>query len=82
MTEQSSPTDADFESAAGRVDWPAQADAAAVDDPAVSVLLARLNALPGLPVAEHGEVYAGLHDELAAALNEDVAGARAGDSPR
>jgi hypothetical protein len=43
-------------------------------DPAVSSLLERLNALPGRPVAGHGEVYAGLHDELLEALNEDVSG--------
>jgi hypothetical protein len=43
-------------------------------DPAVSFLLARLGALPGRPVAGHGEVYAGLHDELLEALNEDVSG--------
>jgi hypothetical protein len=82
MTEQSSSTDADLESADARIDWPTPADAAAVDDPAVDALLVRLNALPKLPVADHGEVYAGLHDELAAALNEDVTGQRAGDSPQ
>ncbi|MEN3346155.1 MAG: hypothetical protein V7635_2731 [Arthrobacter sp.] len=43
-------------------------------DPAVSSLLERLGALPGRPVAGHGEVYAGLHDELLEALNEDVSG--------
>ncbi|NUU30749.1 hypothetical protein [Arthrobacter sp. C9C5] len=81
MTEQSSSTDADSESADARIDWPAPS-AAAADDPAVAALLVRLNALPELPVADHGEVYAGLHDELAAALNEDVSGQRAEDSPR
>ena len=43
-------------------------------DPAVSSLLERLGALPGRPVAGHGEVYAGLYDELLEALNEDVSG--------
>jgi hypothetical protein len=43
-------------------------------DPAVSSLLERLDALPSRPVAGHGEVYAGLHDELLEALNEDVSG--------
>jgi len=43
-------------------------------DPAVRSLLERLGALPGRPVAGHGEVYAGLHDELLDALNEDVSG--------
>lgn len=50
--------------------------------PAVGALLLRLGDVPELPVASHGEVYAGLHDELAAALNEDVAGQGAGDTPR
>lgn len=80
MTEQTSSTDADSESADARIDWPA--NAAAVDDPAVEALLVRLAGLPELPVADHGELYAGLHDELAAALNEDVAGEHAGESAR
>jgi len=82
MTEQSSSSDANPDSPDGRVDWPAPVEAAAVDDPAVKALLVRLQSLPELPVADHGEVYAGLHDELAAALNEDVAGQQAGDLPR
>lgn len=45
----------------------------ATQDPAISSLLERLGALPGMPVAGHGEVYAGLHDDLMEALNEDVA---------
>ena len=65
-----------------RIDWPEPADESAVGDPAVDALLLRLGDLPELPVASHGEVYAGLHDELAAALNEDVAGHDAGDTPR
>lgn len=41
-------------------------------DSAVDALLDRLGELPELPVARHGEVYAGLHDDLLAALNESV----------
>lgn len=75
------------ERAEARIDWPAPGgDPAAGDpaagDPAVGALLLRLGDVPELPVASHGEVYAGLHDELAAALNEDVAGQGAGDTPR
>lgn len=45
-----------------------------VQDPAVSAVLDRLAALRQTPVSEHGEVYAGMHDALLEALNEDVAG--------
>ncbi|MDN4644095.1 hypothetical protein [Arthrobacter sp. PsM3] len=50
----------------------------AAGDPAVVALLDRLGDLPELPVALHGEVYAGLHDDLLASLNEDVAGPAGG----
>jgi len=70
------------EHAEARIDWPAPGGDPAAGDPAVDALLLRLGDLPELPVASHGEVYAGLHDELAAALNEDVAGQAAGDTPR
>ena len=43
-------------------------------DPAVSAVLDRLAAVRQTPVSEHGEVYAGMHDALLEALNEDVAG--------
>ncbi|WP_346959121.1 hypothetical protein [uncultured Arthrobacter sp.] len=87
MTEPNPSLDARPGSDAARVDWPEPAgDTAvgdpAVGDPAVDALLGRLGTLPELPVADHGELYAGLHDELAAALNEDVAGQPAGDAPR
>lgn len=55
------------------LDWPASPLDAARQDPAVSALLDRLGALPDLPVASHGEVYAVLHEGLMAALNEDLA---------
>ena len=45
-----------------------------VQDPAVSAVLDRLAAVRQAPVSEHGEVYAGMHDALLEALNEDVAG--------
>jgi hypothetical protein len=48
--------------------------AAAVLDPAVNAVLDRLAAVRQMPVSGHGEVYAGLHDALLEALNEEVAG--------
>jgi hypothetical protein len=45
-----------------------------VQDPAVSAVLNRLAAVRKAPVSGHGEVYAGMHDALLEALNEDVAG--------
>ncbi|MGO4806789.1 hypothetical protein AB4089_16870 [Arthrobacter sp. 2MCAF15] len=45
-----------------------------VQDPAVSAVLDRLAAVRQAPVSGHGEVYAGMHDALLEALNEDVAG--------
>lgn len=62
------------------VDWPAlpsrqkQGRQAHVQDPAVSAVLDRLAAVRLTPVSGHGEVYAGMHDALLEALNEDVAG--------
>lgn len=56
-------------------DWPERtADAPLAADPAVEALLEPLDTLAHLPVADHGDVYAALHDELADALNEDVTG--------
>ncbi len=46
---------------------------AADADPAITAILARLEALPELAVADHLDVYARLHDDLRDALNEDVA---------
>ncbi|MCU1531218.1 MAG: hypothetical protein JWO49_789 [Arthrobacter sp.] len=48
----------------------------AATDPAISSLLERLGALPGMAVSAHGEVYTGLHDDLMDALNEDIANQR------
>lgn len=45
-----------------------------VQDQAVSAVLDRLAAVRQTPVSGHGEVYAGMHDALLEALNEDVAG--------
>ena len=60
---------------AAGVDWPAlQARGQAHgQDPAVSAVLDRLAAVRLTPVSGHGEVYAGMHDALLEALNEDVA---------
>jgi hypothetical protein len=46
---------------------------AQVRDAAVSAVLDRLEAVRQTPVSGHGEVYAGMHDALLEALNEDVA---------
>ncbi|MFX1821246.1 hypothetical protein PV768_15805 [Pseudarthrobacter sp. CC4] len=53
-------------------DWPGTGGAG-VMDPVVAQALARLEALPQVPVAEHETVYSELHDELLAALNSDPA---------
>ncbi|PVZ54976.1 hypothetical protein [Arthrobacter sp. H-02-3] len=64
---------------AADVDWPAlpphqtQGRQAQIQDPAVSAVLDRLAAVRLTPVSEHGEAYAGMHDALLEALNEDVA---------
>ena len=47
---------------------------AAALDPAVNAVLDRLGAVRQMPVSGHGEVYAGMHDALLEALNEDVTG--------
>jgi hypothetical protein len=67
MTELNEP-----ESAAAQPspDWPDIGDAG-VTDPVVAQALARLDALPQVPVAEHEREYNGLHDELLAALNSE-----------
>lgn len=78
MTEPNHSTDPHPDHAGSGPEWPAPADG--TGDAAVDAVLLRLVELPGLPVADHGEVYAGLHEDLAAALNEDVAGAPAGDT--
>ena len=54
-------------------EWPEAGDTG-VTDPVVAQALARLGALPQVPVAEHEAVYNELHDELLAALNTDPAG--------
>ncbi|KNH16707.1 hypothetical protein ACU18_12660 [Arthrobacter sp. ZBG10] len=59
-------------------DWP-EAAGPAISDPRVAAVLARLAELPGQPVDTHEEAYAGLHDGLLAALNEEPAGAGSAD---
>lgn len=77
MTEQNHITEPDTDGGQSQVTWPVPAaEPGEADghvpstDPEVAALLDRLSELPGLPVVLHGEVYAGLHDELLAALNE------------
>lgn len=68
---------------AARANWPEAPAAAAGNstrDSAVDALLDRLADLPELAVARHGEVYAGLHDDLLAALNESVTTTPPGDT--
>ncbi|HSN35443.1 MAG TPA: hypothetical protein VLT34_03760 [Arthrobacter sp.] len=84
MTELNRSTQSDLEEAETRASWPALPPAPShpaghvpSTDHAVAALLERLSALPELPVDRHQEVYAGLHDDLLAALNEDVAGGAA-----
>ena len=84
MTELNRTTETDAEGAEARVSWPAlppapghSAGHVPSTDHAVAALLERLSALPELPVDQHQEVYAGLHDDLLAALNEAVAGGSA-----
>ncbi|MCB5275762.1 hypothetical protein BJG92_03315 [Arthrobacter sp. SO5] len=78
-------SDTDVETPDSGIDWPALPGSAAAQDPdvggqdpAVGALMDRLGALPDLPVADHGEVYAGLHEELMGALNHDVTRGTAG----
>ena len=90
MTELNHITAPDPDRGAAQVTWPAapatpaeheEAPANAdSQDPAVDALLDRLADLHDLPVAHHGEVYAGLHDDLLAALNETVATTSPGDA--
>jgi hypothetical protein len=56
--------------AEAQLDWPPLQAEPIGQDQAVAALLGRLGSLPALPVSDHGEVYARLHDDLAEALNE------------
>ena len=90
MTEPNHITEPDPDRGDAQVTWPAAPAAPAEPakpqgtpasrDPAVDALLDRLGELPDLPVARHGEVYAGLHDDLLAALNESVNTTSPGDA--
>lgn len=70
MTELSHPD----ESAAAQPspDWP-RISRDAVSDHLVQQSLARLDAVPGTPVAGHEAAYSEVHDELRAALDADPA---------
>ena len=90
MTEPNHITAPDPDRGEAQVTWPAapatpaEPEEAAANagsrDPAVDALLDRLTDLQDLPVAHHGEVYAGLHDDLLAALNESVTTTSPGDA--
>jgi hypothetical protein len=67
MTELTEPDEA---AAQPSPDWPRTNDAG-ITDPVVAPAIARLDALPQIPVAEHEAAYNGLHDELLAALNAE-----------
>lgn len=90
MTEPNHITEPDPNGGEAQVTWPA-APATPVEpggapgnpgprDAAVDALLDRLTGLQDLPVTQHGEVYAGLHDDLLAALNETVTTTSPGDA--
>ncbi|KUM37503.1 hypothetical protein [Arthrobacter sp. EPSL27] len=76
MTEPHHTPGTDSAGGAAPANWPeapaGTAESNGTRDSAVDALLDRLGELPELPVARHGEVYAGLHDDLLAALNESV----------
>jgi hypothetical protein len=59
-------------SAVSEIAWPelAASDGPLVADPAVRTILEQVRVVPGLPVSEHPEAYAGLHDALLEALDE------------
>ena len=42
-----------------------------ITDPAVLAILDQVRGVPGLPVSEHPDAYAGMHDALLEALNEE-----------
>jgi len=54
------------------VEWP-DTDAARVGDPSVDAVLAALEGVPAMPVADHEAVYSELHDALLETLNEEPA---------
>ena len=90
MTELNHVTEPDPNRGEAQVTWPATpatpaepgeaAGNAGSRDPTVDEVLDRLNELRDLPVSQHGEVYAGLHDDLLAALNESVSTTSPGDA--
>ena len=57
--------------------WPeltvpgSRASETGVADPAVLAILDGVREVPGLPVSEHPAAYAGMHDALLEALNEE-----------
>jgi hypothetical protein len=51
-------------------EWPDRS-AAGAGDPSVDAVLAALDGLPGIPVADHEPIYSELHDALLEKLNEE-----------
>ncbi|MFJ5700349.1 hypothetical protein [Arthrobacter sp. NPDC093139] len=49
-------------------------------DGTVQAILDRVRDVPGLPVSEHPAAYAEMHDNLLAALNEDISGPAGGSA--
>lgn len=56
-------------------------DAVVTGDPEADAVLAGLNRVPDLPVAEHAALYTELHDGLLAALNEELTAEANGMQP-
>lgn len=90
MTEPNRTTETDPDGGPVPASWPAPATPTVpgqsgghvpATDSAVEALLERLGELPELPVVRHGEVYVRLHDDLLAALDEDVTGASGAGHP-
>lgn len=51
-------------------EWPDR-NAAGAGDPSVEAVLAALDGLPQIPVADHEPIYSELHDALLETLNEE-----------
>ncbi|MCE3244287.1 MAG: hypothetical protein K0Q84_2330 [Arthrobacter sp.] len=56
-----------------RIAWPdLPLETAEAPDRAVRAILETVRQIPELPVSDHPAAYAGMHDSLLAALNEDT----------
>jgi hypothetical protein len=61
----------EHEAAQPTPEWP-EKPAEDIGDPSVEAIVATLDGLRTLPVAEHESVYGELHDALLESLNEDA----------